>query len=82
MACTLAAPLLSWMVHAVPSQMTTSEQIQRFMVFYKAWLIARALREAGREGVGRVVTPAEYKTVQAAWTAVNVAGNSLDFDVT
>jgi uncharacterized protein YbjT (DUF2867 family) len=28
----LTAPLLSWMVHAVPSQMTTSEQLGRAMI--------------------------------------------------
>ena len=49
---------------AVGKMIVGGEQIQRFMVFYKAWLVARALREAGREGQGRVVTPAEYKTVQ------------------
>lgn len=40
------------------------EQVQRFMVFYKAWIIARALREAGRAGEGRIVLSAEYKPVQ------------------
>ncbi len=35
---------------AVGKMIVGGEQIQRFMVFYKAWLIARALREAGREG--------------------------------
>ena len=28
----VTAPLLSWMVHAVPSQMTTSEQLGRAMI--------------------------------------------------
>jgi len=41
-----------------------SEQVQRFMVFYKAWMIVRALREAGRAGEGRIVLSAEYKPVQ------------------
>jgi hypothetical protein len=49
---------------AVGKMIIGGEQVQRFMIFFKAWLIARALREAGREGVGRVVTPAEYKAVQ------------------
>ena len=49
---------------AVGKMIIGAEQVQRFMVFYKAWLIARALSEAGRAGTGRVVTPAEYKTVQ------------------
>jgi hypothetical protein len=49
---------------AVGKMIIGGEQVQRFMVFFKAWLIARALREADREGVGRVVIPAEYKAVQ------------------
>jgi hypothetical protein len=49
---------------AVEKMIVGAEQVQRFMVFYKAWTIARCLREAGREREGRVVTPAEYKTVQ------------------
>ncbi len=49
---------------AVEKMIVGAEQVQRFMVFYKAWTIARCLREAGRDGQGRVVTPAEYKTVQ------------------
>ncbi len=49
---------------AVEKMIVGGEQVQRFMVFYKAWMIMRCLREAGREGEGRVVMPAEYKTVQ------------------
>lgn len=49
---------------AVGKMIIGGEQVQRFMVFYKAWLIQRALAKAGRAGVGRVVLTAEYKTVQ------------------
>jgi len=49
---------------AVGKMIIGGEQVQRFMVFYKAWMIARALARGQRGGRGRVVLPAEYKPVQ------------------
>ncbi len=49
---------------AVSKMIVGGEQVQRFMVFYKAWMINRALRQARRSGQGRVVLSAEYKPVQ------------------
>jgi hypothetical protein len=49
---------------AVGKMIIGGEQVQRFMVFYKAWMISRALRQAGRADLGKVVLSAEYKPVQ------------------